>query len=38
MSAIDLELWIIFAALIAIVPCGCYLTWPKKHPPKATDL
>jgi len=37
MSAVDLVLWIIFAAIIALLPCGCYFTWPKKDRPKATN-
>jgi hypothetical protein len=30
MTLIDLELWVIFAGIIAIVPCGCYFTRRRK--------
>jgi hypothetical protein len=33
MTMAELELWIIFVAIIAIVPCGCILTRPKKNDP-----
>ena len=36
MTLINLSLWLIFAALIAIVPIGCYMTRPgKKDAPQA---
>jgi hypothetical protein len=33
MTMTDVALWIIFAAMIAIVPCGCYFTRPRKKEP-----
>jgi hypothetical protein len=30
MTVTDAALWIILALLIAIVPIGCIMTWPKK--------
>jgi hypothetical protein len=37
MTMVELGLWTIAAATIALLLCGCHFTWPKKVPPKTAD-
>lgn len=30
--AVDVALWFIFAAMIALIACGCIFTWPASQP------
>jgi hypothetical protein len=37
MTLTNLGLWIVLLALLALIPCGCVFTRPRKHNPAATE-